>query len=291
MKNKHIQNRVVLVTGPARNIGRAIALGCQKRGAKVVLAGLEYSRLKEIAAKVPNTLAVEMDVCDLESIKNAFNAATDAFGRIDIVVSNAGIMGSGAIESASEDMFTRMLNINLVGNYRVAQVATPYLAQTRGYFLAVASTAAVGRSPLQSQYCASKAGLYAMLDCFRQEVKFKGIDVGILCPNFVKGKGDDNRDTDQLMQLLWGNVNAADSQSIDAEQVAKIAVDGIDMRKREIVAPKSMGFLLKFPWLVQRLFERQFKPENIEKAVGLSQLLAEQKVQLTTDIKTKISTK
>ncbi|MFC4701333.1 SDR family NAD(P)-dependent oxidoreductase [Glaciecola siphonariae] len=284
MKHKQIRQRVALVTGPARNIGKHIALELHKRGAKLVLAGLEFDKLEAMAKDLPNTIAVEMNVCDSASIQHAFDKAIDVFGRVDIVVSNAGIMGSGALETASESAFQRMLDINLVGAYRVAQIATPYLAQTRGYLLAVASTAAVGRSPLQSHYCASKAGLYAMLDCYRQEVKFRGIEVGILCPNFVKGEGDDNRDTDELMQLLWGNVNSGDGDAISASKVAQIAVDGINQRQREIVAPRKMAWLLKFPWIVQRLFERQFTDENIEKAVAKSHDLKRQNKELNTDI-------
>nr|WP_168710986.1 SDR family NAD(P)-dependent oxidoreductase [Ningiella ruwaisensis] len=285
MNNDKIQGRVALITGPARNIGKAIALELHKRGAKLILAGLEYNRLEKMAKSMSNTIAVEMDVGEETSIQQAFDAATDACGRVDIVVSNAGIMGSGALENTPSTFLQRMLDINLVGGYRVAQVATPYLAQTRGYFLAVASTAAVGRSPLQSAYCASKAGLYAMLDCYRQEVRYRGIKAGILCPNFVKGKGDDNRDTDPLMQLLWGNVNASDTDSISAEDVAIIAVDGINKRQREIVAPRKMSWLLKFPWLVQRLFEKQFNDEHIEKALIRSRELCEEGKFISTEIK------
>jgi NAD(P)-dependent dehydrogenase (short-subunit alcohol dehydrogenase family) len=266
MKDKRIVNRVVFITGPARNIGRAIAIELHKRGAKLVLAGLEFDKLETMAAQLPNTIAVEMDVCNSQSIQAAFDAATEAFGRVDIVVSNAGVMGSGSVELSNEAYFQQILDINLTGSYRVARIATPYLAQTRGYFLSVASTAAVGRSPMQSAYCASKAGLYAMIDCFRQEVRYLGIKTGILFPNFVKSEGEEARDTDELMQHLWGNVNSADSSSISATEVAQIAVDGINIRQREIVAPRKMSWMLKMPYVVQRLFERQFSDENIEKA-------------------------
>lgn len=283
-----LANRVVLVTGPARNIGREIARAAHAEGAHLVLAGLEPERIERLRDELGGrTLALDLDVTSDESVHAAFDAAVKAFGRIDIVVSNAGIMGSGAVEADETAFMERMLAVNLAGTYRVAHHAIPYLAMSRGYLLSVCSTAAVGHSPLQGAYCASKAGVYALMDCLRQEVAHQGVDVGVLYPNFVVPQADEEAGTDVLMQRLWGNVNASDDAGgtgagTPVADVAKVAVDMLRRREREAVAPRSMGFILRFPRVVQRLFERRFKPRDIEAAVEASRNLAARGQAVTT---------
>ena len=281
-----LENRVVLVTGPARNIGRAITREAARRGAHLVLAGLEPDRLEHLRAELGGrTLAIEMDVTDERSVRDAFGRAAEAFGRVDVVVSNVGIMGSGAVEAVGAEFLERMLAVNLVGTYRVAHHAIPHLALTRGYLLSVCSTAAVAHSPLQSQYCASKAGVYALVDSLRQEVAHHGVDVGVLCPNFVVAAPDEARGTDELMQRLWGNPNSEGGQGgTPVADVARAAARMIERREREAVAPRSMNFVLRVPRVVQRLFERRFKPSQIEDAVDASIALSREGRQVTTEI-------
>lgn len=282
-----LRNKVVLVTGPARNIGREIARRAAAEGAHLVLAGLEPDRLDALRTELGGrTIAVEMDVTDDDSVAAAFARAVDTFGRVDMVVSNAGVMGSGAVEAVDADAMERMLAINLVGTYRVAHHAVPYLALARGYFLSVCSTAAVAHSPLQGPYCASKAGVYALMDTFRQEVAFRGIAVGVLCPNFVVPNPDEEVGTDVLMQKLWGNPNSADGQGgTPVADVARVAVQMMERRERQAVAPRSMNFVLRFPRVIQRLFERRFKQSDIEDAVEASRRMARGGEQVTTDLR------
>ncbi|PRY95746.1 NADP-dependent 3-hydroxy acid dehydrogenase YdfG [Hasllibacter halocynthiae] len=282
-----LENRVVLITGPARNIGREIARAVARDGGHPVLAGLEFDRLERLRDEIGGrALAVEMDVTDDASVAAAFDAAAATFGRVDVVVSNAGVMGSGAVEAVGANFLDRMLAINLTGTYRVAHHAVPYLTLTRGYFLSVCSTAAVGHSPLQSHYCASKAGVYAMMDCFRQEVAHRGIDVGVLCPNFVAPateSGEPGPGTDELMKQLWGNVNAEGTGTPVAD-VARDAVHAMRVRARETTSPRSMFFVLKAPRLIQRLFEGRFKADNVEQAVEASRRLSGEGRSVTTAI-------
>ena len=283
MASYAVDGKVILVTGPARNIGRAIARDLVAHGARVVLAGLEPQRLQTLSDELgANSHWIETDVTSAASVTAAFAAAIERFGHIDVVIANAGIMGSGAAEVATDEFFARMLDVNLLGVYRTLQAAIPHLAKSRGYFLAVSSTASVARSPLQSHYAASKAGVLAMLDAARQEVRWQGIDVGVICPDFVVAEEDERQDTDELMLGLWGNVNA--DGGVPVQKVAEVARHAIESRVREITAPRSKAWLLRMPRLVQRLFERRFPDEKIELAVRKARQLALQGREIHTGL-------
>ncbi|UWR16424.1 SDR family oxidoreductase [Sulfitobacter sp. M368] len=280
-----LENRVILITGPARNVGRAMARAMHAEGAHIVLAGLEPELLQALKNELGGrTMAVDMDVTDDTSVKAAFEAAAQEFGRIDAVVSNAGIMGTGSVEAAPPATMERMVSVNLTGTYRVAHVALPYLMMSRGYFLSVCSTAAVAHSPLQGQYCATKAGVWALMDCMRQEVRHRGVDVGALCPSFVVPDPDEIRPVDQVMVHLWGEPNLGGKQSVSARDVAQVAVGMVKKREREAVAPRRMNYVIRWPRFVQRMLERAYKDENIEAAMTASRKLAEQGRIVSTDL-------
>ena len=280
-----LENRVIFITGPARNVGRAMARAMHAEGAYIVLAGLEPERLQALKAELGGrTIALDMDVTKDASVKAAFEAAAQEFGRIDAVVSNAGIMGTGSVEAAPPDTMERMVSVNLTGTYRVAHLAMPYLMMSRGYFLSVCSTAAVAHSPLQGQYCATKAGVWALMDCMRQEVRHRGVDVGALCPSFVVPDPDEIRPVDQVMVHLWGEPNLGGKQSVSAREVAQVAVGMVKKREREAVAPRKMNYVIRWPRFIQKMLERAYKDENIEAAMTASRDLAKQGRVVSTDL-------
>lgn len=198
-------------------------------------------------------------------------------------------MGSGSVESATPAMMDRMVAVNLTGTYRVAHFALPYLIlpylmMTRGHFLSVCSTAAVAHSPLQGQYCASKAGVWALIDCLRQEVAHRGVDVGALCPSFVVPEPDEIRPVDKVMESLWGEPNLGDKQSVSVGEVADVALWMMRKRAREAVAPRKMTYVIKWPRLIQKMVEHAYPPQAIEAAVTASRQLATQGRVVSTDL-------
>ena len=280
-----LENRVIFITGPARNVGRAMARAMHAEGAHIVLAGLEPERLQALKAELGGrTIALDMDVTKDASVKAAFEAAAQEFGRIDAVVSNAGIMGTGSVEAAPPATMERMVSVNLTGTYRVAHLAMPYLMMSRGYFLSVCSTAAVAHSPLQGQYCATKAGVWALMECMRQEVRHRGVEVGALCPSFVVPDPDEIRPVDQVMVHLWGEPNLGGKQSVSAREVAQVAVGMVKKREREAVAPRKMNYVIRWPRFIQKMLERAYKDENIEAAMTASRDLAKQGRVVSTDL-------
>src|SRR5919201_3146453 len=135
-----VAGKSVLVTGAARGIGAAVARELAGRGARVSLVGLEPERLEALAAELGDGHAwFEADVTDPNSIEAAAAGTVERLGGIDVVVANAGISGFGTVATMAPEVFTRTIEVNLIGSYRTIHATLAAVRQRRGYFLVVAS--------------------------------------------------------------------------------------------------------------------------------------------------------
>jgi NAD(P)-dependent dehydrogenase (short-subunit alcohol dehydrogenase family) len=183
---RDLAGKTAVVTGAARGIGAALAEALARRGASVALVGLEPGELSATAegctrqaqpgAQVRHWVA---DVTDIERMATVAAEITAQFGRTDIVVANAGIAIGGPFADADPAEFERVIAVNLVGSAVTARAFLPALATARGYFLQIASLAAMVPAPFIAGYCASKAGVEALAHGLRAEVAHQGIDVGV----------------------------------------------------------------------------------------------------------------
>lgn len=170
----------MLITGAARGIGAALAERLAQQGARLALAGLEPDKLAAVAARCGDgTIVAECDVSDNEQVTRAVGDAASALGGLDVVVANAGIATGGPLRFEDLRAWERVIEVNLLGAMYTDRAALPYLEQSRGYVLNIASTAAALRGAGMSAYCAAKAGVEAMSDCLRLEMRPYGVDVGV----------------------------------------------------------------------------------------------------------------
>jgi NAD(P)-dependent dehydrogenase (short-subunit alcohol dehydrogenase family) len=170
----------VLITGAARGIGAALAVCLAGQGARLALVGLEPDKLAAVAARCgEGTFVAECDVSQSEQVTRAVDDAAQALGGLDVVVANAGIAIGGPLRSEDGHAWTRLIEVNLLGVMYTDRAALRYLEQSRGYLLNIASTAAVTRGAGMSAYCAAKAGVEALSDCLRLEMRPLGVDVGV----------------------------------------------------------------------------------------------------------------
>jgi NAD(P)-dependent dehydrogenase (short-subunit alcohol dehydrogenase family) len=172
------------VTGAARGIGAALAETLARRGASVALAGLEPEELSAVAERCARQAQAQVrhwvaDVTDAERMAVVAAEITAHFGRTDVVVANAGIAIGGLFTDADPAEFERVIQVNLLGSAATARAFLPALAAARGYFLQIASLAAMAPAPLMAAYCASKAGVEALAHALRAEVAHQGVEVGI----------------------------------------------------------------------------------------------------------------
>jgi L-rhamnose 1-dehydrogenase len=163
------KDRVVIVTGAARGIGRAIALGFGREGAKVVVADILEDQGKETARMVTESggqgLFVYVDVSNKDTVETMVQKTLETFGTIDVLVNNAGICPFHDFLTMPEDLWDRVLAVNLKGNFLCSQVVANVMVAKgiRGRIISVGSISSMVGGAQQAHYCASKAGINMLI--------------------------------------------------------------------------------------------------------------------------------
>ncbi|MGA9994978.1 MAG: SDR family NAD(P)-dependent oxidoreductase [Pyrinomonadaceae bacterium] len=186
-----IKGRVALVTGASRGIGRATALGFASLGASVLV---NYAHDRASAEKVASelerkgveALAVGADISNLSEAERLVNAALERFGRLDILVCNAGVWEGAPVEEMSEELWDRVIEINLKGTWAVCRAATPLMKREKfGRIVIVISTAGQRGEAGFSNYAASKGGQISCTKSLAAELAPYGINVNAVAPGWV----------------------------------------------------------------------------------------------------------
>ncbi|MGX7679767.1 3-oxoacyl-ACP reductase FabG [Jatrophihabitans sp. DSM 45814] len=173
-------SRSVLVTGGNRGIGLAIAQAFAAAGDRVAVT-------HRGSGAAEGLLGVRCDVTDTEAVDAAFTEVEAAHGPVEILVSNAGITDDTLLMRMSEDSFSRVLDANLTGAYRVAKRATPgMLKAKRGRMIFISSVVAFAGAPGQANYGASKAGLLGLARSIARELGGRNITANVVAPGFIE---------------------------------------------------------------------------------------------------------
>lgn len=186
-----LQDKVAVVTGASRGIGRAIALELARRGASVVV---NYNRSAEAAHEVVSAieeeggqaLAVQADVSELEQAATLVKAAIDTFGTIDILVNNAGTTRDRLLMMMSEDDWDVVLRTNLKGVFNCCKAAARKMMRQRsGRIISISSVSGIVGQGGQTNYAASKAGVIGLTKSLAKELGPRNITVNAVAPGFV----------------------------------------------------------------------------------------------------------
>ncbi|CAG4945637.1 unnamed protein product [Parnassius apollo] len=204
-------NKVVIITGASSGIGAAAAVLFAKQSAKVVLVGRNETKLLDIAKKCKDAkgiepLTVRADLTNDEDVKKIFDETIKHFGRIDVLVNNAGIGFRGGIRDGVE-IYDRAMATNVRPVYLLTSLATPYLVQSKGNVINVSSVAAL--KPIKDvaflAYCMSKAALDQFTRCVALELAGDGVRVNSVNPgatktNFAEAAGMSKEQTEKLYE-------------------------------------------------------------------------------------------
>jgi NAD(P)-dependent dehydrogenase (short-subunit alcohol dehydrogenase family) len=187
--DKLLQGKTVLVTGAARRIGRAIALALAERGANVVITFLGSQPEAEetvhaLAAHDVDAMAIRCDLRDPESIEQTMSSVIEEFGQLDVLVNNAGVFESEALEHISVEQWDAMFATNTRAPFLMAKAALPHLRAARGRILNIGSLGGLHPWATHAHYCTSKAALH-MLSKTMAKAWAPEISVNCIAPGMI----------------------------------------------------------------------------------------------------------
>jgi len=210
-----MDNKVAMVTGASRGIGRSIALALAKDGFDLVLNDIDRqaNTLDEVAALIEaegrRSLITVADVRDKAAIQGIVRTAAARMGRIDVLVNNAGILTSARIEELTEEQWDEVFAVNAKGVFLVTQAVLPYMReQGYGRIVNIASVGGKRGAPGQAHYCASKAAVLEFTRVLAMELEDSGITANSVCPGIIMTEMGKANLPDQASIEKWAAVTA-----------------------------------------------------------------------------------
>lgn len=185
-----LEGKVAIVTGAGRGLGKGIAIKLAKEGAKVIVSDVLTANaeecVNEIKAAGGEALAFTGNIAKLEDVNAVFDAAVNSFGKIDIVVNNAGINKDTMLHKMSDDQWDAVIGVNLTGTfYMTREAAKRMREQESGRIINISSMSWLGNVG-QANYAASKAGVVGLTKTATRELAKKGITCNVICPGFIE---------------------------------------------------------------------------------------------------------
>lgn len=188
--SNNIEEKVVVITGASSGLGEAAARLLSAQGAIVVLGARRVERIQSLADELASSggkaLAVATDVTDRDQVKRLVDAAVQAYGRIDVMINNAGLMPHSPLERLKIDEWDQMIDVNIKGVLYGIAAALPYMMrQKAGHFINISSVAGHKVTPAGAVYAATKHAVLALSEGLRQEVKPYNIRTTVISPGAV----------------------------------------------------------------------------------------------------------
>jgi NAD(P)-dependent dehydrogenase (short-subunit alcohol dehydrogenase family) len=234
-----LAGQVVVVTGAARGLGALVATRLAARDARVALLGLEPGELAGVSARCgPHSRWWEADVTDEDALGRVASAVADAYGRIDVVVANAGIAIAGPFIHSDARAFARVIEVNLLGSVATARAFLPALIESKGYLLQVASLAALAPAPMMAAYCASKSGVEAFAHAVRGEVAHHGVNVGVAYLSWTDTDMVRGADENPVLREMRSGLPFPVGRTYPLAPAADALVDGISRRAPRVYAQR-----------------------------------------------------
>lgn len=254
------KDKVVVVTGASGGLGYAIAAAFARHGARVALAARGVDALETAAERLSQqgaeVLAVPTDVTVDEQVAALVQATIERFGRLDVLVNNAGRSMRGEVLATSPEMFREMLELNLIAVVRCTRAAAPHLLAARGSVVNIGSLAGKSAARYVGAYPASKFALSAYTQQLRLELGPQGLHVLLVCPGPIAREEPRQRSNEELAHLPESARRpgaGVKTKAISPDWLAEQIVRACERRQGELIVPRAARILFTLMQLSPRL--------------------------------------
>jgi 3-oxoacyl-[acyl-carrier protein] reductase len=213
---ERLSDRVAIITGASRGIGRAVALALAAEGAKVVVNYASSSAAAEevvaaindaggsaVSEAMPKAIALQADVSKLEQVETLFNETLEKFGRVDVLVNNAGITRDTLLLRMKPEDWQAVIDLNLTGVFLCTRaVSKVMLKQRSGRIINIASVAGQMGNPGQANYSAAKAGVIGFTKTVAKELASRGITVNAVAPGFIATDMTSDLKSEEILKYI-----------------------------------------------------------------------------------------
>ena len=263
MAGSIFKDKVVVITGASRGIGRELAYQLAEQGAWLSLAARNGEQLATVAGECQvrggRAIAIVTDVGEQAQCSELIQRTVDHYDRIDMLVNNAGITMWANFEDVSDiSFFEQMMRVNYLGSVYCTYYALPFLKKTKGQIIGISSLAGRNGIPKRSGYAASKHAMVGFFDTLRIEIAEHGVSVTMIYPDFVatetrkRALGADGKPI--------GKSPVRESEVMPAEKCAQLIIQAAAARKRELIMTwrGKVGLWIKLiaPGVVDRVAQK-----------------------------------
>ena len=263
-----MKNKVIIITGASSGIGEALAFALAKNGNKLVLSARNIGKLDFVREKIKeenmSVISIETDVSKVENCKILIEKTIAEFGRIDVLINNAGISMRAFFNESDLDVITKVMNTNFWGTVYCTKYALPHLLKVKGSLVGISSIAGHIGLPERSAYSASKFAMNGFLESIRSENLENNLHVLIACPGFTASNIRKSALTKDGTPQTRSPRN--EKKMMTAKKVAKEIICAIDCKKDTLTLSangKLVVWLNRFfPKIAKRLVFNHFSKEK-----------------------------
>ena len=258
-------HKVAIITGGSSGIGKSLVLKYANEGYAVAFTGRNGERMAQVVTELGERphLALELDAADKDHNQKMVEQTVKKFGRIDVLICNAGISMRALFEDVELDVFKQLMDINFYGAIYATKFALPYLLESQGTVIGISSINGWRSTPARSAYSSSKFAMQGFFEALRTEVMTRGVNVLVVCPGFTssnirnaalnadgKAQGESPRDEKKMMS---------------SDEVAERTFQAAKKKKRDLILTfegKMAVFLNKLmPSRLDKMIYKMMKKE------------------------------
>jgi NADP-dependent 3-hydroxy acid dehydrogenase YdfG len=234
-----VADKVVVITGAGSGIGAALVEVLHDRGARIALLDVNETAITRTARRLGSrAYALAVDVRDRDAMAKTLGEVVEHFGRVDVVVANAGVApGASTLRTIEPDEFDRVIDVNLVGVFNTVHPALDEIVANRGHVVVVSSAAAFAPGAGLASYMASKAAVEALGRALRIELAAHGASAHIAYFGFVQTSFVRPLDEDPIARQVDALMPWPFSHRVSARHAARVVVDGIERRAASTMTP------------------------------------------------------